>query len=82
MEIMNVKEVAEYLNCSCSKIRNMVRDNEIPNFRIGSKINFNKETINRWINGQEIRNIQNDDSENLTKLDFFCKYGEVIENEQ
>ena len=58
MEIMNVKEVAEYLNCSESKIRNMTRDKEIPYFRIGSKLNFNKETINRWVNGQEIRNIQ------------------------
>lgn len=58
MEIMNVKEVAEYLKCSCSKIRNMVRDNEIPYFRIGSKLNFNRQTIDRWVNGQEIRNIQ------------------------
>ena len=61
MEIMNVKEVAEYLSCSESKIRNMTRDKEIPYFRIGSKINFNKETIDRWVNGQEIRNIQNID---------------------
>ena len=29
MEIMNVKEVAEYLSCSESKIRNMTRDKEI-----------------------------------------------------
>ena len=71
MEIMNVKEVAEYLKCSESKIRNMVRDKQIPNFRIGSKLNFNKETINRWINGQEIRNIQNHNSENLAKLNKF-----------
>ncbi len=61
MEVMNVKEVAKYLNCSESKIRNMVRDKQIPNFRIGSKLNFNKDTINRWVNGQEIRNIQNVD---------------------
>ena len=61
MEIMNVKELAKYLSCSESKIRNMVRDKEIPCFRIGSKLNFNKDTINRWVNGQEIRNIQNID---------------------
>lgn len=58
MEIMNVKEVAEYLSCSESKIRNMVRDKEIPVFKIGSKLNFNKNTIDRWVNGQEIRSIQ------------------------
>lgn len=61
MEVMNVKEVAEYLKCSESSIRNLVRDKQIPNFRIGSKLNFNRETIDRWVNGQEIRNIQNVD---------------------
>ncbi len=71
MEVMNVKEVAEYLKCSESSIRNLVRDKQIPNFRIGSKLNFNRETIDRWVNGQEIRNIQNDNSENLTKLNKF-----------
>ena len=71
MQIMNVKEVAEYLKCSESSIRNLVRDKQIPNFRIGSKLNFNRETIDRWVNGQEIRNIQNDNSENLAKLNKF-----------
>lgn len=61
MEVMNVKEVAIYLRCSESSIRNMVRDNKIPNFRIGSKLNFNKNTIDVWVNNQEIRNLQNDD---------------------
>lgn len=58
MEVMNVKEVAEYLKCSCSKIRNMVRDNEIPYFRIGNKLNFKKETIDVWVRNQELRCIQ------------------------
>lgn len=71
MQVMNVKEVAKYLNCSESKIRNMVRDKQIPNFRIGSKLNFNRETIDRWVNEQEIRNIQNDNSENLAELNNF-----------
>lgn len=71
MEIMNVKEVAEYLNCSSSKIRNMVRDKQIPNFRIGSKLNFNKQTIDMWVHNQELRNIQRDNLENLAKLNKF-----------
>ena len=45
MDILNVRELANYLKCSESKIRNLVRDKSIPNFRIGSKINFNKEAI-------------------------------------
>lgn len=56
MDILNVKELANYLKCSESKIRNLVRDKAIPNFRIGSKINFNKEAINLWIKNQEMTN--------------------------
>ena len=58
MEVLGVKDIAEYLNCSESKIRNMVRDKEIPYFRIGNKLNFNKEAINNWIHNQEITNLQ------------------------
>lgn len=56
MDILNVRELANYLKCSESKIRNLVRDKAIPNFRIGSKINFNKEAINLWIKNQEMTN--------------------------
>lgn len=56
MDILNVKELANYLKCSESKIRNLVKDKAIPNFRIGAKINFNKEAINLWIKSQEITN--------------------------
>lgn len=55
MDVMNVKELAKYLKCSESAIRNLVRDNAIPHFRIGAKINFNKEAINNWIENQEKR---------------------------
>lgn len=58
MEVLTVKELAMYLRCSESKIRNLVRDNAIPNFRIGAKINFNKEAINNWIKLQEQKNNQ------------------------
>ena len=58
MEIMNVKEVSEYLNCSQSSIRNLVRDNKIPVFKINSKLNFNKEAIDNWIHTQELMSLQ------------------------
>ena len=45
MEVMNVKEVARYLKCSESSIRNLVRDKKIPVFKINSKLNFNKLAI-------------------------------------
>lgn len=59
MQVFTVKEIANYLNCSVSSIRTMVRNKDIPYFRIGSKLNFNKEAIDIWIHNQEINNMQN-----------------------
>ncbi len=58
MEVMNVKQVAEYLNCSQSSIRNLVRDKKIPVFKINSKLNFNKEAIDNWVHSQELMSLQ------------------------
>lgn len=63
MQIFSVKEVAEYLECSQSSIRSLVRDNAIPFFRIGVKLNFNKDAIDNWIHRQEIQNMQPVDNE-------------------
>lgn len=59
MQIFTVKEVANYLNCSVSSIRTLVRNKEIPYFRIGSKLNFNKEAVDNWVHNQEVKNMQN-----------------------
>lgn len=56
MEVFNVKELATYLNCSISSIRKLVRTNQIPNFRIGSKLNFKKELIDEWVYSQSMNN--------------------------
>lgn len=61
MQIFNVKEIANYLNCSVSSIRSLVRNREIPYFRIGSKLNFNKEAVDNWIHNQEIQNMQHEE---------------------
>ncbi len=53
MEILNIKEVASYLHCSISLIRNLVRSGEIPYFRLGNRLFFKKETINFWISNNE-----------------------------
>ena len=60
MEIMNVRELADYLKCSESSIRNMVRANKIPVFKINSKLNFNKEAIDNWIHTQELMSLQSE----------------------
>lgn len=56
MEVFSVKELATYLNCSISSIRKLVRTNKIPNFRIGSKLNFKKELIDEWVYSQSMNN--------------------------
>ncbi len=58
MKIFTVKELADYLQCSVSSIRTLVRKKQIPYFRIGSKLNFNKEAVDNWIHNQEIYNMQ------------------------
>lgn len=49
MMILNVKECAEYLRCSVSSVRKMIRNNEIEFFRIGAKINILQDDIDMWI---------------------------------
>ena len=57
-KILNVKELAKYLHCSVSTIRNMVRNNEIPYFRVGVKISFRQSAIDRWIYARERKNVE------------------------
>ncbi len=55
MEILNIKELSQYLNCSISSIRKLIRDNQIPYFRICSKICFNKKQIDAWVQDKTIK---------------------------
>ncbi len=57
MEVMTVNEIATFLHCSKSNIRNMVRDKEIPFFRLGYRIYFNKETIIQWLRNKELESL-------------------------
>lgn len=66
-ETFNIKEVAEYLKCSISGIRNLVRSKSIPNFRVGNRLYFKKSSIDNWIRNQEITNMQNTEYETKIK---------------
>lgn len=57
MEVMTVNEIALFLHCSTSNIRNMVKANEIPHFRLGYRIYFNKETITQWLRNKEMQSL-------------------------
>ena len=57
-ETFNIKEIAKYLKCSVSGIRNLVRSKSIPYYRIGNRLFFKKESIDLWIQNKEIQNMQ------------------------
>lgn len=52
MEILNIKELSEYLKISNSTIRRMISNKKIPYFQLSNQYFFNKEIINNWINNQ------------------------------
>lgn len=56
MEILNIKELSDYLKISSSTIRRMIEKKEIPFFQLSNKYFFNKEIINSWINGKIEKN--------------------------
>ncbi|MBF0406889.1 MAG: helix-turn-helix transcriptional regulator [Candidatus Riflebacteria bacterium] len=49
MEILSAKDIASYLNINEKKVYQLVKDNEIPFTRIGGKLVFSREIIDRWI---------------------------------
>jgi excisionase family DNA binding protein len=57
----NIKEVSNYLKCSISGIRNLVRNKKIPFYRIGNRLFFKKSSIDLWINNQEYSNMKETD---------------------
>lgn len=63
-EIYNIKELSSYLKISPSEIRKLVRQNQIPYFRVGNRIKFEKQSINEWI-----ENLEKDNSRNSVFID-------------
>ena len=57
MERFTVKEVAEYLGVSVDSIYKMVRERQIPHFRVRRTILFSKKAIDEWIKHQEKESI-------------------------
>ena len=63
-EVMNVKEVAEYLGLGVSKVYSLVEGRNIPASKIGKQYRFLKPTINLWLTA----NVIMDDPEFLHSL--------------
>lgn len=47
--ICNIKELSIYLQTSIPQIRKFVREKKIPYFRVGNRIKFDLNEINKWI---------------------------------
>ena len=71
-ETFNIKELSTYLRCSISIIRKLVKENDIPFFRIGSKLFFKKTSIDNWINYKENNNL----NDNNIKINPISKGGD------
>lgn len=61
MERFTTKEVAEYLGVSVDSIYKMVREKEIPHFRVRRTILFSKKAIDSWVEQQEQESIASGD---------------------
>lgn len=57
-DVFNVQELTKYLHCSDSTVRKLIKDKEIPNFRIANRIYFKKALIDMWIQNQCIRSVE------------------------
>lgn len=51
--MLDVKQLSEYLNISISLIRKLVRKNEIPHNKIGAKLLFPKSDIDIWLKNNQ-----------------------------
>ncbi len=47
--ILDLKGISKYLNISESMIRKLVRERKIPYFRIGNRLKFDINEVNKWI---------------------------------
>lgn len=48
-KIMDIKQLGEYLNLSKSRIYKLTSRHEIPHYKRGKKLYFDKDSINSWV---------------------------------
>jgi putative molybdopterin biosynthesis protein len=48
-EVMDIKELSQYLRIGKSKIYNLIRQRKIPASRIGRQYRFSKEVVDSWL---------------------------------
>lgn len=69
MKILNVRELAKYLNIAPITIYRATKRGEIPYFKIGRHLKFSQAAIDRWLEAQEERgSVQPSSAIRSTKL--------------
>ncbi len=63
-ENFNLKEMAEFLNCSPSMIRKLIYNNEIPYYKIGNRYYSNRIMLSTWL-AKKYQNGMKEDIENV-----------------
>ncbi|MFH1368949.1 MAG: helix-turn-helix domain-containing protein [Elusimicrobiota bacterium] len=48
-QVMDIKELSEYLGIGKSKIYSLIRQKKIPASRIGRQYRFSKEVVDSWL---------------------------------
>lgn len=48
-EVMDIKDLADYLGIGKSKIYSLIRQRKIPASRIGRQYRFSKEVVDSWL---------------------------------
>lgn len=57
--ICNIRELSNYLQISTSQIRKLVREKKIPHFRVGNRIKFDLNEIDKWIENLQENEVKN-----------------------
>jgi len=57
-DMMEAKEAAEYLRVSYWSVLNWARQRKIPHVRVGSRVLFSREGLDRWIADMEAQSVR------------------------
>ena len=58
-QVMDIKELAEYLGIGKSTIYNLIRQKKIPAARIGKQYRFSKDVVDSWLRDKIITKKEN-----------------------
>ena len=53
-QIINKRELSQYLGFSLGKIDNLIKENKIEYYKIGKNVRFHLSDVDKWIQGYKI----------------------------